>query len=217
MDLASLRLPHNRFAIPGSVKWRLTPSGISIDGALPEGTGGQPVTVGRIWRDFGPHIVDSAEKYGVPVELIVATIATETRGMPQAIRIEPGYVSDEVTPHLVSPGLMQTLISTARFALGDPTLDRGYLLIPEHSIEAGTAYIAQQKRETGYDPPLVACAYNAGGVYRQDSPGNRWRMRQYPIGTGEHADRFVRWFNDCAALFEVEQAPAMSFWQMLRA
>lgn len=217
MDLHALTLPHNRFAVPGSVKWSLTPDGISIDGAAPEGTGGQPVTVGRIWRDFGPAIVDAGIAHNVPVELIVATIATETRGMPQAIRIEPGYVSDEATPHLVSPGLMQTLISTARFTLGDPTLDRAWLLIPANSINAGTSYIAQQHRDTGYDPPLVACAYNAGGVYRQDSPGNRWRMKQYPIGTGDHADRFVRWFNDCLALFNTTQAPAGSFWQKMRA
>jgi hypothetical protein len=35
-----------------------------------------------------------------------------------------------------------------------------------------------------------------------DSEGNRWRMRQYPIGTPHHADRYVQWFNDCFRVFQ---------------
>jgi hypothetical protein len=34
-----------------------------------------------------------------------------------------------------------------------------------------------------------------------DSANNRWRMRQFPIGTSHHADRFVQWFNDCFRAF----------------
>jgi hypothetical protein len=45
------------------------------------------------------------------------------------------------------------------------------------------------------DPILTACAYNAGGIYRQNGPNNRWKLRQYPIGTGHHADRFAACFN----------------------
>ena len=42
----------------------------------------------------------------------------------------------------------------------------------------------------------------------------------HPIGTGEHADRFVTWFNDCAA-FLLEQPNAVatdvpSFFKLLR-
>jgi hypothetical protein len=58
----------------------------------------------------------------------------------------------------------------------------------------------------------VACAYNAGGIYPNDGPDNRWKMRQYPIGSGAHADRFVRWFNDCVYAMEADNVlPALSF------
>jgi hypothetical protein len=109
--------------------------------------------------------------------------------------LEPGYISDEATPHKVSPGLTQTLISTAREAM-QMSLDRQWLLDPANAIEAGTAYIAHQARVTHLDPPLVAAAYNAGKLAYQNGSQNRWKLRQYPIGTGAHCDRFVQFFND---------------------
>jgi hypothetical protein len=113
---------------------------------------------------------------------------------------------------------MQTLISTARDTLGDDAIDRAWLLEPGNSIRAGTAYIASQWRVTGYDPPKVGCAYNAGGIYHNDSEDNRWKMRQYPINTAEHANRFVRWLNDCFVMFERDQiTPEVSFFRLLRA
>lgn len=213
-DLAALGQPHCRFQ--GGVLWCLKPDGISIDGQPPAGTPGPPATVKRVWTEFGPAIRQAAEEFGVPVELIVATICTESSGNPEALRLEPGYVSDQATPNKVSPGLMQTLISTAREALNDPSIDRAWLLQPANSIRAGTAYICQQRPKTDYDPPVVACAYNAGGVYEQAGAGNPWRMRQYPIGTGEHADRFANWFNDCFRYFAASgNAPALSFYRAL--
>jgi hypothetical protein len=114
--------------------------------------------------------------------------------------------------------LMQTLISTARSALDDPTIGRQWLLEPGNSIKAGTAYMAQQWKATNFDPPKVACAYNAGGVYRNESGDNRWRMRQYPIGSSEHADRFVKWFNDFYAVMGAEEEirPEVSFFERVR-
>ncbi len=213
--LAGLTENHN---VNSGVHWRLAPEGIRIEDASPEDTGGAPQTVAQIMGNFGPSIVKWASHFEVPAELIVATICTETRGDPDAVRTEPGYESDEATPHRVSPGLMQTLISTARETLGDDTIDRAWLLRPDNAIQAGSAYIARQKAKTGFDPPKVACAYNAGGVYANDGPDNRWKMRQYPIGTGEHADRFVVWFNDCFRYFSQEgAAPSPTFFEQLNA
>ena len=111
---------------------------------------------------------------------------------------------------------MQTLISTARAAVGDDAIDRSWLLEPANSIQAGTAYIASQWKVTSFDPPKVACAYNAGGVYYNDGVNNRWKMRQYPIGTGKHADRFVQWFNDCMRYFDKHKLkPETSFYTLL--
>lgn len=204
----ALAEPH---AYKDSVTWRLTVNGVEVDGTVPR-TPGQPATVRRVWADYGPDMLEAANRYQVPVELIVATIATESGGKAKAIRKEPGYKSDSATPHRISTGLMQTLISTAREALHNPKITRAWLMQPLNSILAGTAYIAQQKGKTNFDPPKVAAAYNAGGVYHQKGAGNRWKMRQYPIGTGKHCDRFVAWFNDCIAMFRADGgAPAMSF------
>ncbi len=198
-----------------SIPWRLTNRGVEVDGKI-EFTPGRLVTVPRVWNQFGPDICHRAEAYQVPVELIIATLCTETQGDPTKIREEPGYVSDEISPHRVSVGLMQTLISTARGALGDQEVDRLWLLEPGNSIQAGTAYIKHQQSITNFDPPKVACAYNAGGIIENISPENRWQLRQYPIGSGAHADRFVLWFNDCFRFFQdLSEVPKMSFWHLL--
>lgn len=189
----------------GGTTWRLARGGVIVGGeAAPRRSGGEPATLTRIWRTFRAPIEKCASAYGVPAELILATIATESGGKPDAVREEPGYTSDQATPHRVSPGLMQTLISTARETLNEPGLTRAQLLDPETSIRAGTAYIRRQAGQTNFDPPLVACAYNAGGLYRQDGEGNPWKLRQFPIGTGKHADRFIAWFGDALAVIEAD-------------
>ena len=184
------------------MRWRLTTNGVLVEGeAAPIGSGGPPTTMGRVWTNFRAPIEAVAQNRNVPIELIMATIGAESSGKPDAVRHEPGYVSDEATPGKVSIGLMQTLISTARQALNRPALTGDDLLDPMTSIDAGAAYIAQQQGQTGYDPPVVACAYNAGSVAHNDGVNNRWKMRQFPIGTDEHANRWVKWFNDCFLLF----------------
>ena len=211
--LAELIINHG---FKNSVLWRLAKDGIRIADAAPEVTVGEPQTVGRVWNEFGTEVRKWAEHFSVPVELIVATICTESSGKPHAARHEPGYVSDERTPHRVSIGLMQTLISTARDTLPGEPIDRTWLLVPGNSIKAGTAYIAKQRRVTFFDPPKVACAYNAGSLRWNDSPNNRWKMRQFPIGTSEHADRFGKWFNDCFRLFDQSgSAPPNSYFDLL--
>ncbi|TDQ82001.1 transglycosylase-like protein with SLT domain [Dongia mobilis] len=214
-DLAALREPHG---FKDSQVWYLTPMGLLVGGEnVPRTSGGPPRTVRNIWQNFGADIAAAARKHDVPVELVIATIATESRGNPNAERTEPGFVSYQATPGRVSIGLMQTLISTAREASGNPALGPADLRMPAVSIDAGTAYIARQGGITGFDPPKVACAYNAGGLYHNTGSANRWRMRQYPIGTGAHADRFVAWFNDCFLLFDdPAQAPQPGFVRALQ-
>lgn len=215
-----LNKPHRRF--DGGVLWSLTKDGVSVDGKPPAGTTGKPETVIKVWNTFGDSIRRWSEAFKVPAELIIATICTESGGKPQARREEPGYISDDQTPDNISIGLMQTLISTAQRTLNLDYVNGQWLLDPDNSIRAGTAYIAVQSRHTLYDPPVVACAYNAGGVYFNDGEENRWRMRQFPIGTGKHADRFVEWFNDCFRVFggagtvEVEPLPETSWYAWLR-
>jgi len=66
-------------------------------------------------------------------------------------------------------------------------------------------------------PPKVACAYNAGGIVYNDSPGDRWTVQQSPINSCEHADRFVRWFNACFVMLERDGVtPNPTFYERLR-
>ena len=186
--IPELLKPHRHF--PDGVSWALSPRGILIDEAPAQGTPGKPTTVRTIWQRYGQLCVAAAKQYGVPVELIVATIATESSGDANARRQEP-RINDE------SVGLMQTLVATARNATGRKNLRSGDLLDPRTSIEAGTAYIAQQRTTTWYDPPLVAAAYNAGSLRRDEADANRWKLVCFPRGTGKHIDKFVAWFSDC--------------------
>jgi hypothetical protein len=96
------------------------------------------------------------------------------------------------------------------------SVDRNWLLQPANAIEAGIAYVAKQAKVTSLDPPLVAAAYNAGRLKHQDGGQNRWKLRQYPIGTGKHCDRFVQFFNDAAAVLKNHpKAPAMTIADVL--
>jgi len=201
----------------GGVRWKLTEEGVFVEGNGIERTSGPPTTVTRVWEQYHTAINEWASQYNVYCELILATICTESSGKPDARRNEPGFESDHKTPDRVSLGLMQTLISTARETLGNPAIDGAWLLVPRNSIQAGTSYINRRRGITQLDPPKVACAYNAGGVYDNDGPGNRWKMRQYPLGTGDHCDRFVQWFNDAIArLKEHAVKPILSLQNFLR-
>jgi hypothetical protein len=191
-----LRLQMEPHTIYGGANWYLSKQGLIIDNKL-DRSPGTLVTVPRLWNQYAALILQAAIDYRVPVELIMATICTESSGKVDSIRTEPKWISDEQTPDQISAGLMQTLISTARSMLPNETISRTTLCDPKISITAGTAYISHQRQITGFDPPVVACAYNAGKIELNDSTSNRWRMRQYPIGSSTHADRFVQWFNDC--------------------
>jgi hypothetical protein len=187
---------HSRFV--DGTKWRLTDDGIEVfgDGSVKR-TSGKPDTIKRIWLSYGKEISTYSAKYNVPVEIIIANIATESGGKTSAYREEPGYKSDVLTPGKVSAGLMQTLVSTAIEATGNKKIRARDLFEPDLSIHAGTSYIAQQAFKTNLDPVLVPIAYNAGGIYYQKGNANRFKMRMYPIGTSEHVDRYILWFNDC--------------------
>lgn len=171
-----------RKAFPGGIGWRTTKDGVLIEGdPEPVGTVGAPNTVRRIWRDFGPIILKASADIGVPAELIVATIATESRGNPDAARTEPDGRK--------SVGLMQTLLGTAAEVMGRE-VSEDELRDPAISIEAGARYMLRQRPRTEFEPPLVAAAYNAGSI--RENPGNRWHLHCTP----EHVDRFVKFYND---------------------
>jgi hypothetical protein len=209
----------------GGARWQLTKEGVRVDGELPR-TGGEPKTVAKTWAAYRASFEKCAAAYGVPVELLVATAFTESGGRADRVREEPNYVNDVSTPDKVSPGLMQTLISTARSATGDKALDRAVLLNPETSIRAAACYIKQQavsaKRPTNFDPPLVAIAYNAGSLRPKDE--SPWGLVQTMRDVNQrifHADANLQYFNDFFAVIDSDPAQAPgentpNFWHLLQ-
>lgn len=214
--LAALQAPRRRY--PDGASWRLTRDGIEVDGEPCEPSAAEAAMAARVLRTFDEAIATAAARFPVPVELVVATICTESGGDARAIRREPGCdpVDPARTPRRVSVGLMQTLLSTAREALGDGSITLDALTNPSLSIRAGMAYLRRQAPVTRFDPPLVACAYNAGSLRYQGSPANRWRLVQYPIGTGHHADRFCRFFAAAMRACATHPVAAPSFAALLR-
>jgi hypothetical protein len=214
--LPALREDHAVFS--GGSRWRLTPLGIEITGRGGPASGGEPLAARRAFAWFSGPLRAAAEETGVPLELLVATACTEVLGdtrrfaTPEAAararREEPGYLDPEATPGRLSVGVMQTLVSTARQLLPRERVTPAALQDPALSIRAGAACIAAQAGLTRLDPPVVACAYNAGGVFEQAGPRNHWRMRQYPIGAPDHADRFVLFLNDAIGLLAADPSLA---------
>ncbi|MCX7932278.1 MAG: peptidoglycan-binding protein [Rhodovarius sp.] len=190
----------------GERRWRLTAAGVEVDGSLPASRDTRPLA--EAWTRHGAAMCQAAERHGVPVELLLATAMTESSGRAEAVREEPGYRDEATTPDRLSAGLMQTLLSTAREVLGNPRLTRAQLLDPALSLAAGAAYIRRQavagRQPTGFDPPLVAIAYNAGSLRPADNP---WGLVQTRRGDGWHADALVRFFNDAFALLRRDPPP----------
>ena len=77
---------------------------------------------------------------------------------------------------------------------------------------AGAAYIRRQARAarlpTGYDPPLVGIAYNAGSLRATRDATDPWGLVQTRRGSGAwHADSFSAFFGDALAVLR-DQPPA---------
>ncbi|UPY36590.1 peptidoglycan-binding protein [Sediminicoccus sp. KRV36] len=206
--LPALLTPHGPPVGPGRRRWRLTRQGIAIEGEETAPRSALPRIAAACWAQHRDVLEAAARRFTVPVELLLATACTESGGRADAIREEPGFTSDAATPHRVSPGLMQTLISSAREALAEPKLDRARLLEPGVSAMAGAAFIARQARVTRFDPPLVAIAYNAGSLRPSRDALDPWGLVQTRRGTGHwHADAFCAFFNDAFTLFAAGQEP----------
>lgn len=181
-----------------SVRWRLTADGMTTCRGPIRLNRKQQYRVERVpeaWRKYGHLIRAAAKKYQVPAELFVAVIINESGLRPKSFQIYRGYRSDRRTPSRISVGLGAVLISTARYMLKDKSIDRAWLQDPANAIRMIGVYLDNQYHLTGFDPPKVAAAYNAGGLYREDGATNRWKLRNYPVGTPMYIDHFVAVFD----------------------
>jgi len=216
---------HSKF---GGREWCYDKNGVYVrdcaDGVEPMRTKGEPITCRTILELCAQEIIAASQKYGVPMALIIMTIATETANYrkqgytgPRTFRWEPHVEVTDVEPHGwgdYSAGPMQTLATTARWVIRTQNLDHEpfevapyYDSVPappeqhplyeyKNSIDIGTAVIKQRWDKTGDDPILVAAAYNAGGIY--ESQQNDWKLRS----TGDHLDRAAKWYGDALAVLK---------------
>lgn len=165
----------------------------------------------EVFRSFHYFIEPIAKDTGVPVPILVATIANESGGNTMAERDE-GYD--------VSFGLCQTLTTTAALVgryYGWPRSDRPsvadqswymptkafnrgrseeehwrrFLGNPYVSITFGalTHLLMAKIRDTRLDPVLAYASYNAGGIYVGD---NRFGLH----ATKAAVEAFVLFYND---------------------
>jgi peptidoglycan L-alanyl-D-glutamate endopeptidase CwlK len=216
---------HSKFS---GVEWRYDARGVYVrgGGAGPQRTSGQPTTCRRIWELYKEPIVGAARRYGVPPEIIMMTIATETAFArqfnftgPHTFRWEAHVENRDVNPPTLgdySAGPMQTLGTTARWVIQAQGLPyQPFAVAPVYTtrpapptahplydgatnIDIGTAEIKQRWNSTGDDPILVAAAFNAGSIRQLNS--NRWHLKSH----GDHLDRAAKWYGDaCAVLADV--------------
>jgi hypothetical protein len=175
----------------GGVKWRIDPEGYVMlsDGQRPTGS---RLFARSCFMRYGKSFQHWAGSYGkgLGIAHLVATAVTESgcseeKGMSSVDRLSTGIMQ-------VTGGTCQSLLRR----LGRSQLSKDDCMIkmaddPDFSVELAAAYITlpTQIQLTSLNPPKVAAAYNAGGVYFD--PRNPWRMRS----TGNHIDRFVAAYN----------------------
>lgn len=206
-------------SIHGARPWRMQPWGVEVCGSYQPNVfkRPRPLIIEKIWTDFGAQIAATAQKYAVPAELIVAVILEESGGNPVLFKTEPGYVSDSQTPHRIAIGLGGMLLSTARIMGGNPGITRQWVQTPGNAIDLIGVYLNRQYKDTGFDPPKVAAAYNSGALYADLGPGNAWKLRNYPLGRSVFIDNFVVTFNDAMRFFaNRSDRPAQSFSAVMR-
>lgn len=214
----------------GSKRWQILDNGaIEVEGEGVIRTRGEPVTARTFFAEHGAAAREASARFDVPLSWIfgmAAIEATRVKGRPFSLdprcyREEPDYVSDEETPAEISPGIMQTLLTTAdsmnrRYKLNIP-INRESLFNARNSILLGTAYMAYQRdryaprnmqigKLDGHTFDFVFCtgAYNAGSVKPNLSKDYPFKLRTY---SPDRTEKGIRFHNDAlAALAEIEEA-----------
>lgn len=154
----------------GSVEFK--GKGIPLETSLPA----------QVWAEFGPIVQEASATYGVPVPVMVATIAAESSG-------RPGVISTKG-----ARGLMQLMPNTAAMVSRNPRLKGALqtLLSPKHNVTLGSKYIAAFQREHQWDPVKIALMYNMGiGRLKADRLFNETRA---------YVQRWVKYYNGAIAV-----------------
>lgn len=180
------------------------------DGALR--TKGEPLTMRTLFAEHGQAVEQAADYFHLASSWVAGMVSIEAARMPGSRSFNVFSLRDEDgrdlagyrrRPSRVSAGLMQTLMSTARYVAshydlrlefdGEPQkLDLGDLCVPARSLMLGAAYMRYQADEAcGEDPVKLVAAYNAGGIYETDR--NPWNLRTYGRN---RIPKFIAYHND---------------------
>jgi hypothetical protein len=167
---------HNIF---GGINWAVRNQRVRLRSGTPSGS---VSSVRACMNRFGPSIRRWADHFNISRASVAATALTESNCT------NPAGSSDGL-----SSGPMQVTASTcaAITGLSRTTCRRRMHTTPDFSFQVGAKYIGSsfQRSQHRRDPPKIAAAYNAGSLRKTFS--NRWHM----VSTGNHIDRFVRWYN----------------------
>jgi hypothetical protein len=204
---ATLPVPNTAAPAPwkpthDGIRWHISREGFVVlaDGTRPMGS---RIFARSCFLQFANSFRRWAAAYSKELKVahLVATAITET-GCSEVTGL--GSVDNKST------GLMQvtgyTCADLLRVYGGRPLSERACLekmaKDPDFSVQLAAAYITrpEQLKLTDLDPPKVAAAYNAGGLYFD--PRNPWRLRS----TGNHIDRFVAAYNAYVSWQDDERA-----------
>jgi hypothetical protein len=163
----------------GGIAWRVVNQRVRLHSGTPKGS---VADVRRCMNRFGASIRKWADHYHLSRASVAATALTESTCT------NPAGSSDGL-----SSGPMQVTASTcaALMGLSRTTCRKRMHGNPDFSFQVGAKYMGSsyQRNQHHRDPPKIAAAYNAGSLRR--SSANRWHL----VSTGNHIDRFVRWYN----------------------
>jgi hypothetical protein len=203
----------------GGQRWRFDNDGVYLENNpdKPIRSGGEPRTCAAILDFYEQAIFDAAVKHGIPPELLVMTIATETGDCRNSNFTGVPTFRWEAAHKTYSAGPMQTLATTAEEVIATLQLDYNknavapaFAVKPnpiptdlklydgEINIDIGTGEIKlnNKRHNTGFDPILVAACYNHGHL--EASGANPWNL----FTAGDHLNRSAVWFGDACFLLK---------------
>lgn len=199
----------------GGRPWRVDGRGIYLrghaGGTQPLITEGTPDTCSAIVTCFGADIARASARHGLPAEILIMIIATETGFLrsqgftgPRSFRWEPRPVDYSAGPMQILSATAREVNRSAKLGHDDktfPALGKRPASAPtdlplyrgDIALDVGAAFLGQMMRRHGANPMLLSAAYNAGGVYASQ---NSWGVRCH----GDHLDRAAKWFGDACRL-----------------
>jgi hypothetical protein len=201
----------------GGQNWKFDSDGVYLedDPDKPRRSSGEPKTCAAILDIYEQEIFDASMKHGIPPELIVMTIATESGADRKTKFTGAPTFRWEAAHTTYSAGPMQTLATTAQevikllqlnydkdavapaFAarpVPPPTDLKLYDGATNIDIGTGEIKLNNKRHSTGFDPILVAACYNAGSL--RETAANPWNLFTF----GDHLNRSAEWIGDACFL-----------------